>query len=128
MSSRGQIFAEVCYNDILIFQITTSGYGTESAGGLGRSDTLESVANSDSLHKESEKKRDIFQDDEDDDDDDLFKSARIEPEPQARHTIDSESRHTNGFNGDSMPAPDKEINLDDDDDEEPPFKVSQIVE
>ena len=88
-------------------QITTSGYGTESAG-VGRSDTLESVA---SDEKEPEKsRRDIF---DDDDDDDLFKSARIEPEP----------RHVNGFGSESGPVPDKEINLDDDEEEEPPFKV-----
>jgi hypothetical protein len=55
----------MCYFDpmaSILSQITTSGYGTESAGGLGRSDTLESVATSDSaVHKDSEKKRDIFQ-------------------------------------------------------------------
>ena len=90
-------------------QITTSGYGTESHG-IGRSDTLESVASS---HKEPENsRRDIF---DDDDDDDLFKSARIEPEP----------RHVNGFGSEtSAPPPDREISLDDDEDEEPPFKVN----
>jgi hypothetical protein len=45
----------------------------------------------------------------------LFKSARIEPEPQPRHV--------NGFNGESIPEPDKEINLDEDEEDEQPFKV-----
>lgn len=99
-------------------EVSSSGYATESLGGVGRSDTLESVNKTDTLQQDS-KNRDIFQDD-DDDDDDLFKSARMEPEPEYRPSM-------NGFIGSApIPEPDKEIPLDEEDDDEPPFKDAHL--